>query len=152
MAKHKKELNKKLATQTPRAGTQNAAVKEDDEDTKSVASISLKANGMPSSDELLKLMGYQGINIDLGDIESDGKYKGILNGIGMSNQGLSKSKPVRLKLCNSKLYIDSCATHHSVFADWCLNNVHELEVYLKGHCNAGVTVCKEQGYYRVFKL
>ena len=30
--------------------------------------------------------------------------------------------------------------------------MHEVEVYLKGHCNAGVTTCKEQGYYGVFKM
>ena len=50
------------------------------------------------------------------------------------------------------MYLDSCATYHSVFVDWCLDNVHDVEVYLKGHCNVGVTTCKEQGYYGVFNI
>ena len=84
---------------------------------------------------------------------SDDEYDNIINGIGMLNQGSAKLKPARLKLvCDWKLYLDSCATYHSVFATWCLENIHEVEVYLKGHCNAGVTICKEQGYYGVFKM
>ena len=70
----------------------------------------------------------------------------------MLNQGLGKSKPARLKLCDWKLYLDSCATYHSVFAYWCLNNIHKVEAYQKGRCNAGVTICKEQGYCGVFKM
>ena len=49
MAKHRKELNKKLAARTTRAGTQNAAVQEDNDDTKSVKLIRLKADGMQRS-------------------------------------------------------------------------------------------------------
>ena len=149
IAKRKKKLDKKVGT--PRAGTQNAAVQEDNEDTKSVTLFGLKADVMPSRDELLKSLSYQGMNIALNDAESDGEYEGILNGIGMLNQGSSKSNQARLKLCNWKLYnLDSCAMYHSLFADWCLDNVHEVKSYLKGHCNAGVTICKEQGYLRVF--
>ena len=95
----------------------------------------LKPMDCPQGEELLKSLGYQGINIALSDVESDDEYKGILNGIGMFNQGSGKSKPARLKLCNWKLYLASCATYHLVFADWCLNNVHKVEVYLKGHFN-----------------
>ena len=138
MARHKKELEKKLATQTPRVGTQNATVQRDDKDTKSVTSISPKANGIPSREELLKLLGYQGMNIALGNAKSNGEYEGILKIISMFNQGPDKSKPAPLRLCNWKLYLDSCTTYQSVFAGWCLNNVHEIEVYLKGHCNTGV--------------
>ena len=127
-------------------------MQEDDGDTKSVTSISLEANGMPSREELLKSRGYQGMNIALGDAESYGEYKGILNGIGMFNQDSDKLKPVCLKLCDWKLYLDSCATYHSVLADWCLNNIHEVKAHLKRHCNTGVTICKEQGYYGCFKM
>ena len=104
---------------------------------------------------MLKVVGYQGMNIALSEAESDGKYKGILNGIGMSNQfsmGPDKSKPARLKLCNWKLYLDSCATYHLVFTEWCLENIQEVEVYIKGHCNTGVTTCKEQDYYGDFNV
>ena len=150
IAKCKEELEEKV--QTPRAGMKNAAVKEDNEDSKSIALIDLKAIGMPSREELLKSLGYQGMNIVLGNAESDGGYKGILSRIGMLSQGPCKSKQARLKLYDWKLYLDSCATYHTVFTKWCLDNVHEVKAYLKGHCNTGVTICKEQGYYEVFKM
>ena len=80
MTKRKKGLNKKLATQSPRVGTKNEAVQEEDENLKYVASISLEADGMPSRDEVLKSLGYQGINID-SDTPSDGEYDDNINGI-----------------------------------------------------------------------
>ena len=95
---------------------------------------------MPSRKELLKSLGYQAMNIDLSNAESDGEYKGILNIIDMFNQGLGKLKPAHIKLCNWKFYLDSCATYHLIFTDWCLNSLHKVEVHLKRHCNTGVTV------------
>ena len=92
------------------------------------------------------------MNIALGDAGSNWDYERILNRIGMFNQGLGRSKPARLKLCDWKLYFDSCATNHLVFADWCLNSIHKVKAYLKGHCNTGVPICNKQGYYRVFKM
>ena len=74
-----------------------------------------------------------------------------MNGVDFLEPG-SKSKSKCLKLCVWKLYLDSCATYHSVFAEWYLKNIEEVEVYLKGHCNTGMTTCKEQGYYGVFKM
>ena len=69
IAKRKKELDKKV--QNSRKETQNAAVQGDNDDTRSVKLIGLKADGMPSREDLLKSLGYQGVNIDLGDAESD---------------------------------------------------------------------------------
>ena len=89
---------------------------------------------MPSRADLLKDLGYQGMNVDTA---SDDEFTNIIDGIGMFNEGLGKLRSPRLKLCDWKLYLDSCATYHSVFADWCLSNIHEVEVHLKGHCNAG---------------
>jgi hypothetical protein len=149
MASVKKNLDAKRSS---KAGTQHAAVEEEE---LSVASITLEDDGMTSREEMLKAMGYQGMNFALREVESDNEYEDLLNGIGLSGQysmGSEKPKPARLKLCDWKLYLDSCATYHSVFAEWCLENTEEVQVYLKGHCNAGVTTCKEQGYYGVFKM
>ena len=66
--------------------------------------------------------------------------------------GLDKLKPARLMLCDWKLHLVSCATYYLVFTEWYLKNIQEVEVNLKGHCNAGVTTNKEQGYYGVFKI
>ena len=106
MASCKKDLDAKRA---PKIGTQYAAVEEEGA---SVVLIVLEDDGMLTREDMLKAMGYQGMNIALSKTESDGEYEHILNGIGMSNQfsmGSDKSKPTRLKLCDWKLYLDSCA-------------------------------------------
>ena len=149
MAIRKKDHDARWAS---KVRTKHAAVEEEE---LSVASITLEDDGMPSREEMFKAMCYQGMNVALSEEESDGKYEDILNGIGMSNHfsmGSDKWKPARLKLYNWKLYLDSCATYHSVFAEWYLKNIQEVELHLKGHCNIGVTTCKEQGYYGVFKM
>ena len=158
---------------TSKTGTQHAAIQEVEEDANSIGSIELESDGMPSRAEFLKSFGYQGMNV--GSVPPiDREYESIMEGIGLLNPGSRakcypkeshprkevtfsspKAKPRSgrsLKLDDWKLYLDSCATYHSCFADWCLDNVHDVEVYLKGHCNAGVTTCKEQGYYGVFKM
>ena len=161
------------STYASKVGTQHAVVQEAEDDVDSVGSIELDSDGMPSRAEFLKSFGYQGMNIG-NEPPSNDEYESLLEGIGLLNQGSNskcypkeshprkavtfsspKAKPRSgrsLKLDDWKLYLDSCATYHSCFADWCLDNVHEVEVYLKGHCNAGVTTCKEQGYYGVFKM
>ena len=53
MASRKKDLGAKRA---PKIGTQHAAVEEEE---LSVASIILEDNGMPSREEMLKVMRYQ---------------------------------------------------------------------------------------------
>ena len=73
-------------------------------------------------------------------------------GVGFLTPGEASTKGKRLKLAPNKLFLDSCATYHSGYVDWLTKNVHEVERYLKGHCNAGVTICREQGYYGVFKM
>ena len=125
MAKRKKETADKVGA--AKVGTQHAVVQDDDEDLKSVASINLEANGMPSRANLLKLLGHQGMNF-ASNTPSDDGYVNIINRIGLLNQGLVKLKPACLKLCDWKFYLDSCATYHSVFATWCLKNIHEVEV------------------------
>ena len=99
MAKRKKGLNEKLAVQSLKVGTQNADMQEEDDDLNYVASIGLEADGMPSRDELLKSLGYKGMNI-ASHTQSDGKYDDIINGIGMFNWGSGLKKPARLKLCD----------------------------------------------------
>jgi predicted Fe-S protein YdhL (DUF1289 family) len=51
-----------------------------------------------------------------------------------------------------KLYLDSCATYHTAFVDWILDNVHEVDMILKGNCNAGVTTSNEKGWFGTFKM
>jgi hypothetical protein len=59
--KHMASVKKNLdAKRSSKAGTQHAAVEEEE---LSVASITLEDDGMPSREEMLKVMGYQGMNI-----------------------------------------------------------------------------------------
>jgi len=47
---------------------------------------------------------------------------------------------------------DSCATYHSVFLDWYIDNVHQVDTILKGSCNAGVTTSTTKGLFCVFEV
>ena len=51
-----------------------------------------------------------------------------------------------------KLYLDSCATYHSAFVEWYLDNTHDVDTVLKGTCNAGVTTSSEKGYFGGFEM
>ena len=63
-----------------------------------------------------------------------------------------KHQPERMTLDTWKLYLDSCATYHSAFVDWMLDNVREVNAVLKGNCNAGVTTSSVKGYYGLFDM
>ena len=152
-----------------KVGTQHTAVEADDDDD-SVATINLGADGKPTYELFLKECGFNGMNLAgevVGEVAADDEsvasasskqsYADALRGhqydIDMFNGGSEEPKAKeRLRLSEHKLFLDSCATYHSVFVEWCLKNVHEVKRYLKGHCNAGVTICKEQGYYGAFKM
>ena len=51
----------------------------------------------------------------------------------------------RVTLDRWKMYLDSCATYHTAFVDWLLDNVHEVDNVLKGNCNVGVTTSNQKG-------
>ena len=69
-----------------------------------------------------------------------------------SKPGVRVPRIRNVTLCEWKLYLDSCATYHSTFVDWFLENLHDVSVHITGHCNAGTTTCKQKGYYGVFKM
>ena len=83
------------------------------------------------------------------------------DGVGFVNPGektlsgmahLSREKGPRTTLCTWKLYLDSCATYHSVFVEWCLDNIRTVGVSLTGHCNAGTTTSTKKGLYGEFEM
>ena len=51
-----------------------------------------------------------------------------------------------------KLYLDSCATYHTVSVDWLLDDIHKVDTILKGNCNAGVTTSNKKGWFGTFKM
>ena len=52
----------------------------------------------------------------------------------------------------NKLYLDSAATYHSVFAIWYLKNVRQAERILRGNCNAGGKLCFKVGDLGIVKV
>ena len=100
---------------------------------------------------MIKALGYTNINLSE-EALYDRTYADTLSGVGLLSPSDSTRKPSRLKLSPTKVFLDSCATYHSGYGDWLMKNIHKVERHLKGHCNAGVTVCKEQGYLGAFKM
>eukprot|EP00956_Cyclotella_meneghiniana_P009214 scaffold12647_cov40-Cyclotella_meneghiniana.AAC.3 len=47
----------------------------------------------------------------------------------------------------NKLFLDSCATQHTMFAPEYLTRRHVTKVYLNQHCNAGSKLTNKCGYY-----
>ena len=52
----------------------------------------------------------------------------------------------------NRLYLDSAATYHSIFAVCLLENVREAGRTLRGNCNAGVKLCSKVGDLGVFRM
>ena len=51
-----------------------------------------------------------------------------------------------------KLYLDSCATYHSVFVRDMISNVMTVGTVLQGNCNAGVSTSQEKGVYGLWSF
>ena len=115
----------------------HVAVEEEDDD------VDLVDDGKPTREALLDMMGFCTIDvsgIDLLETGTQTKPKKVSFADIVQN-GVSKASPEtkRLTLDAYKLYLDSCATYHSVFVEWCLDNITTDGVVLRGDCNAGVT-------------
>ena len=100
------------------------------------------------------MSGFLGVNVSQqADHMSDDDWeRAVVHGFGMVNHGVALADSSRKTLPWWALFLDSCATYHSMFATKFLTEVHEAPVHLKGHCNAGVLVCEKQGYYGPFKM
>ena len=44
-----------------------------------------------------------------------------------------------------KIYLDSCVTYHTTFAESILSNIHDVDIVLKGRCNNRVTASNKTG-------
>ena len=64
-----------------------------------------------------------------------------------------KNIPVkRFTLDSHKLYLDSCATYHSSFVRWILDDVKTVTTVMQGNCNAGVSTSNDNGFYGLWNL
>ena len=58
----------------------------------------------------------------------------------------------RFTLEPHKLYLDSCATYHSVFVRDMLSDAKTVGTVLQGNCNAGVSTSTEKGAYGLWSF
>ena len=64
-----------------------------------------------------------------------------------------KNSPVtRFTLDLHKLYLYSCATYHSAFVRWMLDDVNTVTTVLQGNSNAGVSTSNEKGFYGLWNF
>jgi len=104
----------------------NVAVEEEDDDA-----TELGDDGKPTREALLEMMGFVTVGtpisvsgIDLLETGTQAQPKKV-SFADIVRNGVSKAPPKtkRMTLDACKLYLDSCATYHSVFVDWCLDNI-----------------------------
>ena len=58
----------------------------------------------------------------------------------------------RVTCDRKKLYLDTCATNHTMFAIESLERIHNVGMRLRQHCNAGATTTGKMGYWRGIKF
>ena len=64
---------------------------------------------------------------------------------------INNAKPAqRITLDRHKAYLDTCASHHSFFAEEYVRNIHESKCTMNTSCNAGEISTNTQGYYEEF--
>ena len=64
-----------------------------------------------------------------------------------------KNSPVkRFNIDSHKMYLYSCATYHSAFVRWMLDDVKTVTTVMKGNCNAGVSTSNEKVFNGLWNL
>lgn len=103
--------------------------------------------------ELQKCLdGVAHINIDEEEVSitsADGAEDiDVFDGVAMVLPSvLGKGKARDFNCGRNKLFLDSCATQHTMFASEYLTGQHTSKVYLKQNCNAGSRLTNKRGYW-----
>eukprot|EP00804_Cyclotella_cryptica_P002560 CCRYP_010401-RA/>CCRYP_010401-RA protein AED:0.15 eAED:0.13 QI:0/0/0/0.5/1/1/8/0/1350 len=102
------------------------------------------------SDEQRTALGVSNLVLGDGEDKEDRSVssdnEGLLEGVGFLEVG-------RRATCNrNKIYLDSCATNHTIFAGEYASNIHKVAVGLRQNCNAGSSVTRRMGFWSRFKL
>jgi hypothetical protein len=95
------------------------------------------------------LEGVANVNVNLEDasIESvdDDDDHGFFDGVACIQP--SGTNTQRLNCGRNKLFLNSCAAQHTMFAPEYLSRCHTTKVYLRQNCNAGSKLTNKCGYY-----
>jgi hypothetical protein len=84
-------------------------------------------------------------NLILGDDEEESDPEGLIEGVGFI-------QPAKITCDQDKLYLDSCATNSSMFADEFLSNIHKVKIALRQNCNAGSRTLDQKGMWMRFPM
>ena len=58
----------------------------------------------------------------------------------------------RFTIDSHKLYLDCCATYHSTFVGWMLDDMKTVSTLLQEKCNVGVSTSNEKGFYGLWNF
>ena len=107
-----------------------------------------------------EVAGVAHMNIGGGDDESIYTVDSVIDGVGFVQPasvigGVGFAQPGsqagnRFECDRNKLYLDTCASHHSMFASEYLHSVRKSKVALRQNCNAGSKVANRIGKWRDF--
>lgn len=93
--------------------------------------------------EQKKLFGME--NLVVGDDDEESDPEGLIEGVGFI-------QPAKITCDREKLYLDSCATNSSMFADEFLSNTHTAKIALRQNCNAGSRTLSRMGTWMRFPM
>jgi hypothetical protein len=94
------------------------------------------------------LDGVANINVKMDDVSietADGD--GTFEGVAFISPGAGAEVKVRVNCGRNKLFLDSCATQHTMFAIEYLLQRHLTKIFLCQNCNAGSKITNKCGYY-----
>ena len=94
-------------------------------------------------------LNVQGCYSGDGD-ESDSTCDSCIDGVGFLEVADKKQK--RATCSRDKVYLDSCATNHSMFALEHLERRHTTRVCLRQSCNAGSRLTQRKGFWFLFQF
>jgi hypothetical protein len=98
--------------------------------------LSELATCLKLNSEQKKLFGVE--NLVLGDDEEEFDPDDLIEDVGFF-------QPAKLTCDREKLYLDSCNSNSSMFADEFLSNTCKAEVSLRQNCNAGSRTLDHKG-------
>eukprot|EP00956_Cyclotella_meneghiniana_P026461 scaffold57247_cov37-Cyclotella_meneghiniana.AAC.7 len=107
-----------------------------------------QSGGGTEMDDVLDGVANVSITLEEASIESaeGAEDYDVFEGVGLLlPSGAGRSK--RVTCGDHKLFLDSCATNHTMCTEKFLSRVHLTKVYLRQNCNAGSKLTNRQGYW-----
>jgi hypothetical protein len=103
-------------------------------------------DGVANTHVTLDDFSIQSIDGDEEYVDSVAFYNTTMHSDGVTLHSVEGAKG-RFDCGRNKLFLDSCATQHTMFAPEYLTGRHTSNVYLRQNCNAGSKITNQCGYY-----